>query len=823
MENNSQEQTLSESEKALRAFQGQIKHHIGNFYINIGKTILETPYIPNFENFLFNQSLYAPDLFKASNGTQSAPSQKRVLISLDKNSAEDPFADLNLTDEQVIHKKSNKISTKPKPNSTPMFEVDLREVFHEELSLEEALEKLNIEASELGYKFRVGPSTKTRGYYSFYCKYGRKTKQDSNSKGDEDNRCGAFFRFRTLKGKLQLRTFNLMHNHPGVDFHELTDAMKKDLEFVSRRTKIIDVVSFLESKHRTNLSYQQVYYTFRKIKPLFTKNDCHHFISYLEKEGFQVSFEVNEEDQDLCKLFFASKTMQANYKDFGDIMEIDTTYNTNIYSIPLVVFTGIARNGKNLLFGLALINDEKFETMKWVLESFLSCHQQKNPTLIVSDGDLALCKAIQIVFEDSKHLLCQWHIARNLRRNFSYLKKKNQKEYDIALSLPYCLDVAAFEEKCSILVKFFESQDKNNDRYKKSIDYLKELCSYKEKWCDACKPLIFSAGSHTTSRAESMNALIKRFVNQRSELSDCIDLIELLDDSDAFSAPVIKLTKKQTTQYNLEPILESLKEKVGEIIFNKHFDQFIQHSRYAVKIIEEKEELTIVSVTSQDNNNMQKNSTKERIVECRNGEIPSCSCREYFRDGIICRHLFAVMKLFQVKDVSNYIHKRWLIQEATTYATHQFDENWKKAIKVADKFREEKEQKEMEDKLNFSKTVKSLKTLKQSKENRESEEEEEEEEEEDEEDEEIEKEEEEKGFESFQSEDEENITEISTSKDQGKKKKLRVSNFEKKTNNKGRPRETESSAEKANSKANKRRKAPEGERIENPNQKKKSK
>jgi len=177
-------------------------------------------------------------------------------------------------------------------------------------------------------------------------------------------------------------------------------------------------------------------------------------------------------------------------------------------------------------------------------------------------------------------------------------------------------------------------------------------------------------------------------------------------------------------------------------------------------------------------------------------EMPSCSCQEYFREGIICRHLFAVIKLLQIKDVSSYIHKRWLIQEETSYEKHKFDDNWKKATRVADRFREKKEQNEMEGELSFSQTIQSMKTKKQSQESEEDEEEEELEEE----------------NESFQSE--ESFIEISASKE-GKKK---VANFKKKTSNKGRPKETHSSKKNQNLKPDKRRKTLEGERIENLNQ-----
>ena len=49
---------------------------------------------------------------------------------------------------------------------------------------------------------------------------------------------------------------------------------------------------------------------------------------------------------DCANYFFATKVMEENYRLFGDIILIDSTYQTNIYKVPLVLFTGISVEGK---------------------------------------------------------------------------------------------------------------------------------------------------------------------------------------------------------------------------------------------------------------------------------------------------------------------------------------------------------------------------------------------------------------------------------------------------------------------------------------------
>jgi len=57
--------------------------------------------------------------------------------------------------------------------------------------------------------------------------------------------------------------------------------------------------------------------------------------------------------------------MQKHYIQFNDILLTDTTYSTNHFSIPLVILSGVDENDRNILFGIALINDETLLTYSY--------------------------------------------------------------------------------------------------------------------------------------------------------------------------------------------------------------------------------------------------------------------------------------------------------------------------------------------------------------------------------------------------------------------------------------------------------------------------
>ena len=147
-------------------------------------------------------------------------------------------------------------------------------------------------------------------------------------------------------------------------------------------------------------------------------------------------------------------------------MLVDATYKTNKYQIPLVVSTGISNEGKNVLFGLCLMNDETYESYRWALKKFFQ-HNKSIPELILTDQDPAIIKAVEQ--ENSVHLLCQWHISRNLRRKFSFSKSENEDLYKKILDWPYLNLREVFEEHHKELEAYFTLKP----TYEKSLNQLK--------------------------------------------------------------------------------------------------------------------------------------------------------------------------------------------------------------------------------------------------------------------------------------------------------------------------------------------------------------
>jgi hypothetical protein len=88
-------------------------------------------------------------------------------------------------------------------------------------------------------------------------------------------------------------------------------------------------------------------------------------------------------------------------------------FSTFRYDMIFVPFTGVDHHKKCVTFGAALLYDEKVDTYKLLLETFLKAHK-KQPRLVLTDQDAAMKNAVSIVFTESVHRLCMWHIMDKL-------------------------------------------------------------------------------------------------------------------------------------------------------------------------------------------------------------------------------------------------------------------------------------------------------------------------------------------------------------------------------------------------------------------------
>ena len=113
-------------------------------------------------------------------------------------------------------------------------------------------------------------------------------------------------------------------------------------------------------------------------------------------------------------VFWVDARSRATYESFHDVIIFDTTYLTNKYDMSFSPFIGINYHGKSIILGCGLLSGEDMDSFVWVFRQWLQSMCGIAPKSIIMDQCQAMRRAIEIVFPETVHRLCIWHITMKL-------------------------------------------------------------------------------------------------------------------------------------------------------------------------------------------------------------------------------------------------------------------------------------------------------------------------------------------------------------------------------------------------------------------------
>ena len=347
----------------------------------------------------------------------------------------------------------------------------------------------------------------------------------------------------------------------------------------------------------------------------------------------------------LQHLFWCDGKSRLDYQVYGDIVAFDATYGKNKYHCPLVVFAGVNNHNSTIIFAGAIVADEKEETYVWVLSRFLEAMYGKSPTAVITDGDLAMKKAIKQVFPNAYHRLCAWHLIRNAMSNIGdpafvgQFRKCMLGDYEIG----------EFLRKWAETVDSFGLHDNN---------WIKETYTKRKAWATTHIRGQFFAGFRTTSRCEGLHSEMGKFVHSRHNLEDfllhyhrCLNFMRYrevqADFESDYGEPVL------CTRF---PKLELSGAKVfTKEIFCKY--QIIINRSSAMIVSGSKETCGYYIYTV---NKYMRPDQEWRVSFNPAEDIFKCVCRRMESFGIPCEHIIAVLVFIDHAELpQSLVMSRW--------------------------------------------------------------------------------------------------------------------------------------------------------------------
>nr|GEX24426.1 hypothetical protein [Tanacetum cinerariifolium] len=316
------------------------------------------------------------------------------------------------------------------------------------------------------------------------------------------------------------------------------------------------------------------------------------------------------------KQYKADGRSRDAYIKFGDVLVFDVTYMTNKLKFPFSPFVGANHHGQSILFGGALLENEKEETFELLFKEFKKCMFDKHPTAIITDQDKAMGNAILKVFPNTRHRYCTWHINKHEREHLQPLKTHYTDFKELHKEWVKSDTVMEFETRWEVL-------------------------------CD---------------KSESIHSFFNGFVNSKTMLNEFV-----IQYDKAVEARRAAEEDEDFKTMNLMPVLSSInpiEAKAGASYTRKMFEVFkkewVEATNNLTQETLSKKLDEIVYRVGQVN--IEKNLWRVVTFRLSNKVDITCSCAKFETHGMLCKHALYVLKKRHVETLPDYyILPRWTL------------------------------------------------------------------------------------------------------------------------------------------------------------------
>ncbi|KNA03829.1 hypothetical protein SOVF_205420 [Spinacia oleracea] len=288
--------------------------------------------------------------------------------------------------------------------------------------------------------------------------------------------------------------------------------------------------------------------------------------------GFTYNYK-HDDGGHLTHVFFSHPKSISLTKSFPTVFVMDCTYKTNKYKMPLLDIIGVSSFNKSFYSCFAFLEKEREQDYIWALQMFSNMKGHSSDDLvIVTDRELALMNAIRVVFPRAKHILCVWHIQKNvLSKCKGYFNKENWDDFVSAWNtIVYAKTEEAYDKAWdSFRVLYMEKKD--------VIDYIRSSwIPYKERFVSAWTEKYAHFGNRASSRAEGAHAKLKGYLLvSTGDFRQVRDTISLAIDNEYQEIKTLLETERIRVPHKYRiPFFKNIVGRVSTLAMNKIYDQY---------------------------------------------------------------------------------------------------------------------------------------------------------------------------------------------------------------------------------------------------------
>nr|XP_043618956.1 protein FAR1-RELATED SEQUENCE 5-like [Erigeron canadensis] len=353
-------------------------------------------------------------------------------------------------------------------------------------------------------------------------------------------------------------------------------------------------------------------------------------------------------------IFWADGRSRDSYIKFSDVVVFDVTYKTNRFEMPFAPFIGVNHHYQSIIFGGALLENEKQETFESLFNRFLECMFVKPPSAIITDQDKAICNAVQNIFPNTRHHYCSWHMKKHELEHLPFLKSRYNGLHELCCEWVKSTTVEEFETRWEVI----------NGQYNFERNcWIMELYQKRQLWAKVFLKDCFFAGMTTSGRSESIHSFFfDDFVNSKTMLNEFVVQFDKAVEArrKAEEDADFKTIDTKPSLYSVNPI----EAKAGKRYTIKMFEVFQKEWIEATNNLSHE---TITKTSREIQYKVGQVDVEKRywrnVNFCLSDKLDvTCSCAKFETYGILCKHILYVMKKNNVESLpDHYILPRWTL------------------------------------------------------------------------------------------------------------------------------------------------------------------
>uniref|UniRef100_A0A2N9IHW6 Protein FAR1-RELATED SEQUENCE n=1 Tax=Fagus sylvatica TaxID=28930 RepID=A0A2N9IHW6_FAGSY len=310
----------------------------------------------------------------------------------------------------------------------------------------------------------------------------------------------------------------------------------------------------------------------------------------------------------------------------------------------------VRMQAKNSNFYHALDLDDELHTdsFVWVFRQWLQSMCDIAPKAIITDQCQAMRRAIEIVFPETVHRWCIWHITMKLPVKLAGLEAYQDIKHSLLKAVHDSMTVEEFEEKWNHTITLHHLEEN---------EWLAKLYEERERWVPAFLNSNFFAGMSSTQRSESMNAFFDGYLHSSTTLKVFVEQFEkamrnkvekeILSDFECFKG---KLECSSSS-----PMEKQFQEAYTHEIFKRVRLEFAGRQGCIVN--------ELVRGSDEVKYKIEDEACPGKLFEVRFSSsecLVGCVCRMFEFRGILCRHALFVLSQQRVTVLPDrYILDRW--------------------------------------------------------------------------------------------------------------------------------------------------------------------